>query len=221
MGRINVGLPAEVVWPRPPLTPPRALRGSTAPYMYTARRPMALPAITFSLTACSVKPSGAMILHLAALDVGFIDDAAHAAVVVDMAMAVDDGMDRSLAEMLGDQVVGRLGGFRGNQRIEHDPAGFGLHEGDVGQVIAAHLVDAVGDFEQAVQHVQLGIAPQARIDRVRRGLVETDVGLIGLQIPDHIALGTLDGQDVGVAMKPFWAFSKSVRSLNGSVCWTF
>jgi hypothetical protein len=109
-------------------------------------------------------------------------------------MAVDDRLDGPLAELLGDQVVGRFRGLRRNQRIEHDPAGLRPDKSDVGQVVAADLVDAVGDLEQAVQHAQLGIAPQARIHGVWRGLVEPDVGLVGLQIPDHAALGILDRQ---------------------------
>jgi hypothetical protein len=52
---------------------------------------IALLALTFSLTACSVKCSGAEDFHLAGLDVGLINDAAHAAVVVDVRMTVNDG----------------------------------------------------------------------------------------------------------------------------------
>lgn len=61
------GMPVEPVCPKPALTPPVALRGSSEPPMYTARRPMALPAITFSDTASSTKCSGAMIFTLPAL----------------------------------------------------------------------------------------------------------------------------------------------------------
>ena len=54
-------------------------------------------------------------------------------------------------------------------------------------------------LEQAVLHVELGVAPQARVDRVGRGLVEADVGLVSLEVPDHVALRVLDGQRVGLA----------------------
>ncbi|MDT4851332.1 hypothetical protein FQZ97_855100 [compost metagenome] len=64
VGSIRPMLPWEMVWPRPALTLPSALRGSIAPYMYTARRDMALPAMTFSLMACSLKPAGAMMRTL-------------------------------------------------------------------------------------------------------------------------------------------------------------
>ena len=137
-------------------------------------------------------------LHLAGLDVGLVDDAAHAAVVIDVRMAVDHGDDRPLAEVLRDELVGRLGGLRGDQRIEHDPAGVALDEGDVGEVVAAHLVDAVVHLEQPVMHVELGVAPQARIDGVGRWLVGADVSLVLLQVPDDVALGVLDRQRVGL-----------------------
>ena len=100
--------------------------------------------MTFSLTASSVKRSGAMIFTLPDVDVGLVDDAAHAAVVIDMGVAVDNGDDRLLAEFLGDEIERGLRGLRRDQRVDDDPAGVALDEGDVGQVIAAHLVDAVG-----------------------------------------------------------------------------
>ena len=61
VGSISVMVPLEVVWPRPAPTPPLGPRDSAAPYMYPARRPIAVPAYTFSEIACSTKPSGAMI----------------------------------------------------------------------------------------------------------------------------------------------------------------
>ena len=55
------------------------------------------------------------------------------------------------------------------------------------------------DAEQAVLHVELGVAPQTRIHRVGRGLVEADVLLVGLEIPHHFAFGVLDSQRIGLA----------------------
>ena len=132
--------------------------------------------------------------HFAALDVGLVHNAAHAAVMVDMAVAVDHRVDRALAQMLADQIIGCLRGFRRNQRIEYDPSALRFNEGDVGQIVAPDLIDALGDLEQAVEHAQLGIAPQARVDRVRRRLVEADIRLVSFQIPDDIAFGIPDGQ---------------------------
>ncbi|MCY1219732.1 hypothetical protein D9M72_317180 [compost metagenome] len=131
------------------------------------------------------------------LDVGIADQAAHAAVVVDVRVAVHHGLDRFLAKVFADQVEGGLRGLAGYQRVEHDPAGIALHEGDVGQVIAAHLVDAVRHLEQPVLHVELGIAPQAGIDRVRGRLVQADVLLVLLHVPHGLARSVLDGELVG------------------------
>jgi hypothetical protein len=47
-----------------------------------------------------------------------------------------------------------------------------LEEGDVGEVLAAHLIGAVRDLEEPAFHVERGVAPQARVDGVGRLLVE-------------------------------------------------
>jgi hypothetical protein len=115
--------------------------------------------------------------------------------------------------VLCDEVEGGLRRLSGDQRIEHDPASIALDERDVGQVIAAHLIDAVGDLEQPVVHVELGVAPEARIDRIRRRLVRTDVGLVLLQVPDDVALGVPDGERIRFGDQPREASSKACRSL--------
>ncbi|MEV5302991.1 hypothetical protein [Amycolatopsis methanolica] len=60
VGRIKVTVPVEVVIPSPAPSCPTALTGNAAPYMYAARRDIAGPASTISLTACSRKPSVAI-----------------------------------------------------------------------------------------------------------------------------------------------------------------
>jgi hypothetical protein len=55
---------------------------------------------------------------------------------------------------------------------------------------------------QPVLHVELAVAPQARVDGVGRGLVEADVGLVLLEVPDHLALVVLDGERVRPADEP-------------------
>ncbi len=50
----KIGVPR----PSPESTWPRSVRGSSIPYMYNARRFMAVPAITFSLAAASKNPPG-------------------------------------------------------------------------------------------------------------------------------------------------------------------
>jgi hypothetical protein len=59
VGAITDTFPSEAVLPSPASTWPSAARGRLAPYMKRPRRPMAGPAITYSLTAASRKPSGA------------------------------------------------------------------------------------------------------------------------------------------------------------------
>ena len=44
VGAINVTVPVDVVWPRPAPTCPVGPFGSSAPYMYVARRVIAPPA---------------------------------------------------------------------------------------------------------------------------------------------------------------------------------
>ena len=117
--------------------------------MYSARRAIAGPAITFSLTAASRKPAGAMI-RSRCRQVLVGRDPAQAAEVVDVAVGVDHRLDRALAQVLGDQGERGPRGLRRGERVDHDPAGLAGHEGDVGDVGAADLVDAVGHLEQAV-----------------------------------------------------------------------
>ncbi len=64
VGRISVMVPFDSVLAPPRSICPCALRGSVVPNWYSARRLMALPAMTFSATACSMKPAGAMICTL-------------------------------------------------------------------------------------------------------------------------------------------------------------
>ncbi len=61
-----------------------------------------------------------------------------------------------------------------------------LHHGEVGQIEAAHLVEAGGDLEQAGLVVQPGLAPQAGVDLGRRLLLEEAVGV---EVPDIPAPG--------------------------------
>ena len=58
------------------------------------------------------------------------------------------------------------------QRVDNDPACLAPDEGDIGEVEAANLVDAVRDLEQAVLGVHLALAPQARVDGFRLALIE-------------------------------------------------
>ena len=50
--------------------------------------------------------------------------------------------------------------------------GVALDESDVGQRLAANLVDAVGHLEQAAVVVEQRMAPEARMHRLRRFAVQ-------------------------------------------------
>ena len=64
------------------------------------------------------------------------------------------------------QEVEREGrGLGRGERVDDDPPGVAGDEGDVRQVDAAHLVDAVGHLEQSVDRVELRLAPEARVHR--------------------------------------------------------
>ncbi len=63
VGATSPTVPSGVPLPRPASTWPVGEAGRSAPYMYMARRTMAGPAMTFSLTASARKPSGAMTRH--------------------------------------------------------------------------------------------------------------------------------------------------------------
>ena len=97
----------------------------------------------------------------AAAHVGLLHHAANTAEVVAMGVGNHYGHHRTLTELLVDKVQRRLGGFLGGQHVKDDPAGVALDKADVGQVIAAHLINlARHHFIQAVGHVEHGLALQ-------------------------------------------------------------
>ena len=59
VGGMRLTWPVEVVRPRPLASISRGATAKRLPYMYCARRPMAMPARTDSSTAASMKPTGA------------------------------------------------------------------------------------------------------------------------------------------------------------------
>ncbi|MCY1276462.1 hypothetical protein D9M70_251270 [compost metagenome] len=129
--------------------------------------------------------------NLARLDVIFADHALDAAKMIDVAVRVDHGAHRLARPVLVIQVERGLRRFRGQQRIDDDQPCLALDDGHVRHVEAAHLVDAAGDVEQAMQILQPGKSPQAGIDRGRRvPLVEEVKAFDG---PHQLAVGALDG----------------------------
>ena len=76
--------------------------------------------------------------------------AEHAAEVVDVAVGVDHRGDGPFAERVVGELEAGRGRLRGGQRVDDDPAVVAGDEGDVGDVVAPGLPDAVGHLEQAV-----------------------------------------------------------------------
>ena len=129
-------------------------------------------------------------LHLAGLDLRLVDHPAHTAEVVDVRVGVDHRDHRPLRAMAEVHGQPGPGGFHRQHRVHHDQAMLAFDQGHVGQVQATHLVDAVGDLEQTGNAVELGDAPQARVDGGRRFAVEEGVAL---QVPDGLAIGVDHG----------------------------
>ena len=92
--------------------------------MKPARRPMAMPAMTFSLVASSTKPRGATMRTPAARR-ALGQDRRDAAEVVDVAVGQDHGDDRRVAEVLARQRDGGRRGLARGQRVDDDPAAVG------------------------------------------------------------------------------------------------
>ena len=107
--------------------------------------------MTFSATAASRKPVGGVDLDLARGHVGLVDDAAHAAIVIDVAVGVDHRLHRLLAAMLVVEVHADLRRLRGDQRVDDDDALRAFDDRHVRQIEVADLVDAVRDLEQPAE----------------------------------------------------------------------
>ena len=123
--------------------------------------------------------------------VGFIDHAAHAAVVVNVAVGVDNRHDRFFTAVFIVQIHPHFRRFGGNQRVNHGNPFFPFDDGHVGQVEVTNLVHAVGDFKQTADVDQLRLAPQARVNGIRRFFSLFNEGVL-LRIPDHVALLAFD-----------------------------
>ncbi|CSC53884.1 Uncharacterised protein [Vibrio cholerae] len=49
----------------------------------------------------------------------------------------------------------RFSRSRNGQWIKHNPSRIALYKGDVGQIVATYLINAIRHFIQAVMHIQL------------------------------------------------------------------
>jgi len=118
------------------------------------------------------------------------DDALHTAEVVDVAVGVDHRGHRTVPAVLAIQPPGRGRGLQREQRVDHDHARLPFDEGDVRQVVAAHLVDALDHLEEPLDGGQRALPPQARVDGVGRVAAEEGVGAV---VPHHLAAVIGDG----------------------------
>ena len=109
-----------------------------------------------------------------------VDRTLCAAKVVHMGVAVQHCLDVQRTEALLHQLLGSLHVLFAHQHVENDPAVVGADKGRVGHIKAAHLIDAVTYFKQTGFGVELGIPPQAGVDRIRRIAIQI---AIALQIP--------------------------------------
>ena len=110
-----------------------------------------------------------------------------AAEVVGVGVGDDHGPDGVLAQILFNQLHGRLAAFHAHQRVKDDPARVALDDGEVRHVVAAHLIDALADLKQAVGMVVSRVFPQAGVHAVRRFLVFIQKG-VGRLAPDDASV---------------------------------
>ena len=109
-----------------------------------------------------------------------VDRTLCAAKVIHVAMTIHHSFDIQRAEPVFHQRFCRLHIFLAHQDIKDDPAVVGADKSRVGHVKTAHLIDAVADLKQSGFCVELGVPPQAWIDRIRRIAIQI---AIALQIP--------------------------------------
>ncbi|MGA3117238.1 MAG: hypothetical protein ABSF90_22695 [Syntrophobacteraceae bacterium] len=88
---------------------------------------------------------------------------------------------------------GAGGCLYGSEWVNQDTAAIALDYAHVRQVIAANLIDTVGNFEEAVIVVKLGLAPQAWI-HTWRGNAFYEV--VGRPVPHFLPGGALSDQGV-------------------------
>ena len=160
---------------------------ATTPNWYCARRLIAVPAIMFSRHGRFHEAGRREHLDLAGRHVGLADHALDAAEMVGVAVRIDHGADRLLRPVLVVQLQRGARRLGGEQRVDDDQRGVAFDDRHVGDVEAAHLVDAVGHLEQAVDRVELRLAPQARVDAV--GGVVLLQEIVGLHVPDRARSG--------------------------------
>ncbi len=105
-----------------------------------------------------------------------LGDPADPAEVVDVGVRVDHPADRTVAASGPVELQTGAGRLRRDERIDDQHALVPLDQGHVGQVEAAHLVDALGDLVQPLLGAQSGLAPQTGVGGVGALLLQEGVG---------------------------------------------
>jgi hypothetical protein len=126
---------------------------------------------------------------LARSDLVGVDDALHAAVVVDVGVGVDDGGDRLVTHVLAEQGQPLGGGLDAAGAVDDDQPVLSVDDGQAGDVVVPDLVEAGHDLEEPAAGDELGLPPQAGLDRGRRLRIFSDELLPG-RVEDHVAVGT-------------------------------
>ena len=87
--------------------------------------------------------------------------------------------------MLINQFHGSPRGFLGCQRVENNPAGITLDEGDVGQIESAHLVNTFHHLVQPEIHVELALPMQGGVNAVEPLILKEE--LVAVHVPGYVA----------------------------------
>ena len=88
--------------------------------------------------------------------------------MVGMRVGVEQAGHRTFAERVIDQFECGSRCFDRGQRIDNDPARLALNHAHHGEVVAAHLIQAICDLKETVMGRQLRLTPQRWIDRFGR-----------------------------------------------------
>ena len=84
--------------------------------------------------------------------------------VVDMAVRVDDSYNSPVTAVRPVKLERRGGRLGRDEGVDHNDPGVAFDEGDVREVEAADLVDALHHFVKALLGDQTGLPPEARVD---------------------------------------------------------
>ena len=189
VGAMRPICPSDVAWPSPqPIWPGRAPLQVTAVHVDRAAGHGGAGVDVLG-HGVGQEPLGGEDGDVAAVDRLLVDDTLDPAEVVDVAVGVDDGSDGPIATVFPVEGEGRRRRLHGDERVDHDHAGVALDDGHVREVETPHLVDALGHLEQALDAVQPGLAPQARVCGRGTVLLEEPVAVV---VPDHPARLVVD-----------------------------